>query len=44
MPFSAGSKKDPILGVLREAGLGLLRDYAMPVNNRTLVWRKRGPA
>jgi hypothetical protein len=25
------------------AGLRLLRDYPMPVNNRTLVWEKAGP-
>ena len=41
--------RDPAMGVrnfedldalARRAGLALWRDYAMPVNNRTLVWRK----
>jgi SAM-dependent methyltransferase len=43
--------RDPAMGVrnfedvdalARAAGLRLRRDYAMPVNNRTLVWRKGG--
>ena len=45
--------RDPAMGVrhfedlealARQAGMRLLRDEPMPVNNRTLVWRKRGPA
>jgi hypothetical protein len=41
--------RDPAMGVrnfedldalARRAGLALWRDYAMPVNNRTLVWHK----
>ncbi len=41
--------RDPAMGVrnfedldalARRAGLALRRDYAMPVNNRTLVWHK----
>ena len=27
----------------RQAGMRLLRDYPMPVNNPTLVWAKGGP-
>ena len=44
--------RDPAMGVrhfedldalARQAGMRLLRDYPMPVNNRTLVWAKGGP-
>ncbi len=30
-------------GLAAGSGLRLWRDYAMPVNNRSLVWRKVGP-
>jgi SAM-dependent methyltransferase len=44
--------RDPAMGVrhfedldalARQAGMRLLRDEPMPVNNRTLVWAKGGP-
>jgi SAM-dependent methyltransferase len=44
--------RDPAMGVrnfedvdalAHAVGLRLLRDYPMPVNNRTLVWEKAGP-
>ncbi|HXH01884.1 MAG TPA: DUF938 domain-containing protein [Candidatus Competibacteraceae bacterium] len=43
--------RDPRMGVrdvdelqrlARDAGLELVHDWAMPVNNRTLVWRRQG--
>jgi hypothetical protein len=31
---------DALDALARDAGLVLVRDYPMPANNRTLVWRK----
>ena len=33
---------DDLQGLAEQAGLKLIQDYEMPVNNRTLVWLKRG--
>ncbi|NBC13417.1 MAG: DUF938 domain-containing protein [Gammaproteobacteria bacterium] len=40
-PFSGVRDLDDLLPVAEAAGLALEDDIAMPVNNRTLVWRKR---
>jgi len=40
-PFSGVRDLDDLIPVAEAAGLALEDDIAMPVNNRTLVWRKR---
>jgi cyclopropane fatty-acyl-phospholipid synthase-like methyltransferase len=39
-PLSGVRDLDDLTGIADAAGLALERDIAMPVNNRTLVWRK----
>ncbi|HKK04648.1 MAG TPA: DUF938 domain-containing protein [Gammaproteobacteria bacterium] len=41
-PASGVRDFDDLEALARAAGLELQRDYEMPANNRTLVWRKRG--
>jgi len=40
-PFSGVRDLDDLIPVAEAAGLALEDDIAMPVNNRTLIWRKR---
>jgi len=41
-PASGVRDFDDLDALARAAGTDLQRDYEMPANNRTLVWRKRG--
>lgn len=43
-PASGIRDLDDLQVLARQAGLELVSDYEMPVNNRTLVWHKRGIA